>query len=136
MAKIPGTHRSEEEVAFDKHVGSKLRQARILKRLSMEELGKLVDVTYQQIQKYERGTNRIGASRFWRLSKVLEIPVVYFFEGLDERTQQISDGEEVAVNIRRKSMELLGNFYAIEDDKVREALYKLVKDMSKSSKGK
>jgi len=55
MTKMPGTHRSEEEFAFDKHVSSKLRQARILKSLSMEELGKLIGITYQQIQKYATG---------------------------------------------------------------------------------
>ena len=132
MPRIAGTHRSEEEVAFDKHVGLKLRQARILSKISQSDLGELVDLTFQQIQKYENGTNRIGASRLWRFSQILEVPVSYFFEGLEEGNQLASDDPEVADSIRRKSMELLNNFYAIEDDKVREAIYQLIKDMSKS----
>ena len=132
MPRIPGTHRSEEEVAFDKHVGLKLRQARILSKISQSNVGELVDLTFQQIQKYENGTNRIGASRLWRFSQILEVPVSYFFEGLEEGNQLASDDPEVADSIRRKSMELLSNFYAIEDDKVREAIYQLIKNMSKS----
>ena len=133
MPRIHGTRRSEEEVAFDKHVGLKLRQARILSKISQSNLGELVDLTFQQIQKYENGTNRIGASRLWRFSQILEVPVSYFFEGLEEGNQLASDDPEVADSIRRKSMELLSNFYAIEDDKVREAIYQLIKNMSKSS---
>ena len=136
MPRIRGTHRSEEEVAFDRHVGVKLRQARILNQLSQSDLGDPVNLTFQQIMKYENGTNRIGASRLWRFSQILKVPVSYFFEGLQEGIYLTSDDGDLADSIRRRSMELLSNFYAIEDDKVREGLYQLVKDMGKSGKGK
>jgi transcriptional regulator with XRE-family HTH domain len=59
-------------------------------KMSQEKLGDQLGVTFQQVQKYERGTNRVGASRLWRLSQVLEVPVSYFFEGM---TNQIEAGE-------------------------------------------
>jgi len=70
--------------SIDQHVGARLRLRRSLLEMSQSELGEKLGVTFQQVQKYERGTNRVGASRLYHLAKVLEVPVTYFFEGLDE----------------------------------------------------
>ncbi|MGD2133117.1 MAG: helix-turn-helix transcriptional regulator [Maricaulaceae bacterium] len=67
----------------DIHVGSRVRLRRLLLGLSQEKLGDELGVTFQQVQKYERGANRIGASRLYRVAKVLQVPVGFFFEGLD-----------------------------------------------------
>jgi transcriptional regulator with XRE-family HTH domain len=68
---------------IDIHVGSRVRLRRLLLGMSQEKLGDELGVTFQQVQKYERGANRIGASRLYRVSKVLQVPVGFFFEGLD-----------------------------------------------------
>ena len=64
----------------DVHVGSRVRYRRMIVGMSQEKLGEKINLTFQQIQKYEKGTNRIGASRLFQLSKILEVPVGYFFE--------------------------------------------------------
>lgn len=68
----------------DIHVGLKLREARAAKAMSQEELGRKLGISFQQVQKYEKGTNRIGCSRLWEICKHLELPVSYFFDGLDD----------------------------------------------------
>ncbi len=128
----PKSCRSDQEIDFDVHVGLKLREARTLKNLTQRDLGKLVGVTFQQIQKYENGKNRMGASRLWHISQILELPVSYFFEGLESGKRVDAHDVETAENIRRQSLELLRNFYAIEDDQMREAIYQLIKGMAKS----
>ncbi len=129
---MPTIRRNEQDIDVDVHVGLKLREARILKNLTQLDLGKLVGLAFQQIQKYEKGANRIGASRLWHLSEILELPVSYFFEGLESGNLVDADDAETAENIRRKSLELVRNFYAIKDDRVREAAYQLIKGMAKS----
>ena len=65
----------------DRHVGSRVRMRRILLAMSQEELGAALGLSFQQVQKYERGTNRIGASRLQQISHILQVPVEFFFEG-------------------------------------------------------
>ncbi len=72
---MPISRRSDKEIDVDGHVGLKLREARILKNLTQTDLGKLVGLSFQQIQKYENGAHRIGASRLWHFSQNLELPV-------------------------------------------------------------
>jgi len=66
---------------IDKHVGSRVRMRRIMLGMSQETLGDGLGLTFQQVQKYEKGTNRIGASRLQQISLILQIPVPFFFEG-------------------------------------------------------
>lgn len=66
---------------IDKHVGSRVRMRRMMLGMSQEKLGDAVSLTFQQIQKYERGTNRIGASRLQQFANILQVPVGFFFEG-------------------------------------------------------
>src|SRR6186997_1732132 len=67
----------------DVHVGTRVRLRRTLLGLSQEKLGEAIGLTFQQVQKYERGANRIGASRLWDLSRVLDCPVSFFFDDMD-----------------------------------------------------
>src|SRR5262252_5819650 len=67
---------------IDKHVGSRVRMRRIMLAMSQEKLGAALGLTFQQVQKYEKGTNRIGASRLQQISHILQVPVAFFFEGL------------------------------------------------------
>lgn len=73
MKKVPNP--------IDKHVGSRVRMRRVLLGMSQEKLGEALGLTFQQVQKYEKGTNRIGASRLQQISKSLNVPPAYFFEG-------------------------------------------------------
>lgn len=65
----------------DKHVGSRVRMRRMMLSMSQEKLGDALGLTFQQVQKYEKGTNRIGASRLQQISNILQVPVSFFFEG-------------------------------------------------------
>jgi transcriptional regulator with XRE-family HTH domain len=67
--------------SFDKYVGNRVRMRRNMLRMSQERLGQALGVTFQQIQKYERGTNRLGASRIQQIAEVLQIPISFLFEG-------------------------------------------------------
>jgi transcriptional regulator with XRE-family HTH domain len=81
------------------YVGNKVREARTYNGLSQSRLGAKVGVTFQQIQKYEKGVNRIGASRLYEFSQILRVPVSYFFEGLEGNIQE----EDVVEFDRRMS---------------------------------
>jgi transcriptional regulator with XRE-family HTH domain len=66
---------------IDKHVGSRVRMRRMMLNMSQEKLGDALDLTFQQVQKYEKGTNRIGASRLQQIAHILQVPIEFFFEG-------------------------------------------------------
>jgi transcriptional regulator with XRE-family HTH domain len=66
---------------IDKHVGSRVRMRRMMLHMSQENLGDRLNLTFQQVQKYEKGVNRIGASRLQQISQILQVPVAWFFEG-------------------------------------------------------
>jgi transcriptional regulator with XRE-family HTH domain len=77
---------------IDKHVGSRVRMRRMMLGMSQEKLGDALALTFQQVQKYEKGTNRIGASRLQQISHILQVPVAFFFEG----APHLADGSMMA----------------------------------------
>lgn len=83
----------------DVHVGARIRLRRQVLKMSQERLGDQLGVTFQQVQKYERGTNRVGASRLWRISQVLEVPISFFFEGMtnDIESGEFSDNDQMPI---------------------------------------
>jgi transcriptional regulator with XRE-family HTH domain len=107
--------------------------------LSQEKLGEAIGLTFQQVQKYERGANRIGASRLHELSRVLDVPVSFFFDDVDPvRAQAIPAGFEEPPQEgfdtdplrRRETLELIGAYYQIDDAAVRRRLFDLAKALS------
>jgi len=106
--------------------------------MSQEKLGKAVSLTFQQIQKYERGANRIGSSRLYQLSKILDVPVSFFFDGVEERLGReeagVSEGEQEPYESdqlsRRETLELVRAYYRILDPSVRKKIFDLVKAVS------
>ena len=82
MAQVELSIRRPSSV--DVHVGGRVRVRRRLIHMTQETLADLIDVTFQQVQKYERGSNRISASKLFAIAEALEVPISYFFEGLDE----------------------------------------------------
>ncbi len=120
----------------DVHVGKRVRLRRTLLGMSQEKLGDAIGLTFQQVQKYERGTNRIGSSRLFQLSQVLDIPVSYFFDDLpiefagnangsaDHGAAGTYDSDPLA---RRETLELVRAYYRISDPAVRKRVFELVK---------
>src|SRR5688500_6970058 len=88
MRSTRGRMPSGKPNPVDVHVGSRARLRRTLLGMSQEKLGEAIGLTFQQVQKYERGANRIGASRLWDLSRVLDCPMSFFFEEMDDETAQ------------------------------------------------
>ena len=115
----------------DVHVGQRLRLRRKLAGLSQTELGEKIGVTFQQLQKYESGANRISASRLFDLSRVLDVPVSYFF---DEMTENVSGAgkmeaaltDEPNLMAKRETLELARAYTRIADPKLRQLLRSLV----------
>lgn len=129
------SRRGEGPNPIDVHVGARLRLRRTLLGLSQEKLGEAVGITFQQLQKYERGSNRISASRLYNLSQVLGVPVSYFFDDmpLPDSTTSLaaaspqSETDEFESMARRETLELVRAYYRIEDPAVRKRTFDLVK---------
>lgn len=127
---------------IDVHVGSRVRLRRTLLGMSQEKLGEAIGLTFQQVQKYERGSNRIGASRLFDLARVLDVPVGFFFEEMANETQQSSpallqglqeegDPYEPDPLAKRETLELVRAYYRIEDPLVRKRLFELTKALAR-----
>ena len=120
---------------IDVHVGNRIRLRRTLLGMSQERLAEQIGLTFQQVQKYERGANRIGASRLYQLSRVLDVPVSFFFDDTDPvRAPAMGGFAEPPANVfksdpRRKqeTIELVRAYFAIEDETVRQRFRDLVK---------
>jgi transcriptional regulator with XRE-family HTH domain len=124
---------------IDKHVGARLRMRRMMVGMSQGKLGVALDVTFQQIQKYEKGTNRIGASRLQQLARVLEVPPAFFFEGAPASSETNSmafaepSGSSYVVDFLSTSegLQLNRAFALIRDAKVRKKIIDLVVSLAK-----
>lgn len=127
----------------DIHVGARVRLRRTLLGMSQEKLGKALGLTFQQVQKYERGANRIGSSRLFQLSKILDVPVSFFFDEMTTDTTQKADGMaegnkqvfEVDKLSRRETLELVRAYYKITDPSVRKKIFEMVKVVGSSAIG-
>lgn len=115
----------------DIHIGRRLREARLARGLSQGTLGKMLGITFQQVQKYESGANRIGGSRLWDISSILEVSVSYFFEGLVTNSEA-STGREPEAPLTRRSLELAKEIDAIADEAVKQHFLRLVRAISKA----
>jgi transcriptional regulator with XRE-family HTH domain len=118
---------------IDKHVGSRVRMRRMMLGMSQEKLGDALDLTFQQVQKYEKGTNRIGASRLQQISHILQVPVAFFFEGAPATAGNSMPGSEAPSPAfvsdflaSSEGLALTKAFMRIEDAKVRRRIVDLV----------
>src|SRR5690349_23097057 len=93
MSSSGRRQKSDKPNPVDVHVGSRVRLRRTLLGMSQEKLGDALGLTFQQVQKYERGANRIGASRLFDLSRVLDVPVSFFFDDIKAETIEASQAE-------------------------------------------
>ena len=122
---------------IDRHVGSRVRMRRMMLGMSQEKLGDALGLTFQQVQKYEKGTNRIGASRVQQIGDVLQVPVSFFFEG-GPTTSLAANGLSEAPSpayvsdflATSEGLALIRAFTRIEDPKLRRSIVDLVEQMA------
>jgi transcriptional regulator with XRE-family HTH domain len=123
----------------DAHVGSRVRLRRMLLGMSQERLGESMGLTFQQVQKYEKGVNRIGASRLFQISKILDVPVQFFFDeapyaGDGSRAPGLAESDSETFILEflnsREGLELNRAFVKIGDAKVRKSVVDLVRALS------
>lgn len=154
--------RSPRATSMDMHIGKRIRLRRMLLGISQEKLGEAVGITFQQIQKYERGTNRVGASRLYELAAALDVPVSFFFDdlkttsfptrpanapphqlGFAEKktlfegaaTSRALSGyteEDMPLLARKETLDLIRAYYSIPDDTVRKNMLGLIRSMAPS----
>ena len=136
----------------DVHVGTRMRQRRMLVGMSLTQFSKIARLTNYQIQKYERGTNRVSSSRLYELAKVLDVSVSYFF---DEMPSNALSGRPVSGRgrkrfgeagtpfekekdplIKRETLELVRAYDKIDEERVRNSIFATVKALAKSSHAK
>ena len=131
---------SKKANAVDAQIGNRVRVRRMLVSMSQEKLGELLKVTFQQIQKYERGANRVSASRLFQIAKVLGVPVSYFFDNLTGTDEGVPapgfaepSNEEAGLMeflSTREGIELNRAFQRITDPSKRRAVVELVRSMA------
>ncbi len=137
---------------IDVHVGSRIRLRRTLMGMSQERLGESLGLTFQQVQKYERGVNRVGASRLFDLSRVLDVPISFFFDDMPEPLVNVYGGQSGAIAgrrnydfaeapasfgaaddesmNRRETLDLVRAYYRITDGAVRKRVFDLIKSLA------
>lgn len=136
---------------IDVHVGNRIRLRRTLLGLSQEKLASLLGLTFQQVQKYERGMNRVGASRLWDIGKVLEVPIGFFYEDMDKEvanqsprmfSMPDSTPTELAEELettdldpmhRQETIELVKAYYKIGNRKAAKHMFDLIVAMAKTT---
>jgi len=134
----PGETGESRPSPIDVHVGSRIRLRRTLMGMSQERLGEALGLTFQQVQKYERGVNRVGASRLYDLSRVLDVPISFFFDDMaDPRTTGpviagvagFAERPEGFSGPSEDPLELVRAYYRITDPSVRKRVFDLIKSM-------
>ena len=133
MASVPNP--------IDIHVGRRVRLRRTLLGMSQQKLGQALRLTFQQVQKYERGVNRIGSSRLYHLSQILDVPVSFFFDDMPPLESGampgLRDGAadpfEKDPLVKRETLELVRAYYRITDPGARKRLFELTKAIANMS---
>ncbi len=145
MAKAKSGSKSGGIGPIDAHVGARLRQRRTLLGMSQTDLGDALGLTFQQVQKYERGATRISASRLFDLSRVLDVPLEYFFDDMPAAvaagSPMLGGGRakkppsyEPDPMAKRETLELVRAYYKIRDPEIREHLFEMTKTLGAASR--
>ena len=117
--------------AVDTHVGQRIRDKRNERGMSQTEVANALGVTFQQVQKYERGTNRVGASRLFDLSRILSVPVQYFFEGLKNQLTPMEEEDDNVIHLMKPdTVELVEAYYKVENPQVRRQILSTIRSIS------
>jgi transcriptional regulator with XRE-family HTH domain len=140
---LPGTRGSDTPHPVDVHVGQRVKLRRTLMGMTQGKLGESIGLTFQQVQKYERGANRVSASKLWQLGNVLDVPVAFFFEdmpqsvrdsfpGYEGETAESDIPEEHLTLHRRQSLELVRTFSRLQAQVLRKRVIDMVRAIAES----
>ena len=140
------TNRAEKDSRpnpIDVHVGSRVRLRRTLMGMSQERLGEALGLTFQQVQKYERGVHRVGASRLYDLARILDVPISFFYDDMPESVSGVRSPSRVPTGFadqqdafgddllgKRETLELVRAYYRITDGSVRKRMFELIKSLT------
>ncbi|MAI57453.1 MAG: transcriptional regulator [Rhodobacteraceae bacterium] len=115
----------------DIHVGKRIRHRRWFVSMTQQELAEHVGIKFQQIQKYETGTNRVSASRLWDISETLNVPVNFFFEGLERRKAEQGSFEAIPSDLmdNKEALDLIRSYFSIPENQ-RRRLFELARVLS------
>lgn len=113
----------------DVHVGKRVRHRRWMVGMTQQQLAERVGIKFQQIQKYETGMNRVSASRLWDIADALDVPVSFFFEGLNNKTTEAPAGVPADILSDKEALELVRSYYAIPENQ-RRRLFELARVLS------
>ncbi len=147
--------KESKQSPIDVHVGSRMRLRRTLMGMSQERLGEALGLTFQQVQKYERGVNRVSASRLFDLSRVLDVPISFFYDDMPEPLAHMYGGQSGSTGARRamgfsevqdgfgnddtlnrrETLELVRAYYRITDTGVRKRVFELIKSLVPEGEG-
>ena len=116
---------------IDKELGSRLRQARILANLTQDGLAQKVNISFQQIQKYENGSNRISASRLEALARVLNKKISFFYDGLPDASPKVETDADI--DLQDRTLRIARIFETIPDGAIKDNLYGLIKSCAKET---
>ncbi len=119
---------------IDVHVGNRVRGRRTLLGMSQSALGEALGLTFQQVQKYEKGTNRISANTLWNLTQILDVPVSYFYDDMpaDQAGPAPSgNGQDPDVLLKLETLEFVRAYYRITNPNTRKRVYEVVKALAK-----
>ena len=115
----------------DTYVGQRIRDKRNERGMSQTEVANAIGVTFQQVQKYERGTNRVGASRLFDLSRILSVPIQYFFAGLNNQSTPIEKEDDNVIHLMKPdTVELVEAYYKVENLQVRRQILSTIRSIS------
>lgn len=106
----------------DVHVGKRIKEMRTLRRLSQTDVAQKLNLSFQQIQKYEIGSNRVAASRLYEMSKIFGVPTSYFFEGLSEDINGLENSD--------LGLQIVNAVASIEDERVKSRIVTFIEDVS------
>ncbi len=145
---LRGRMANNEPNPVDVHVGNRIRLRRTVLKITQQQLAKMLGLTFQQIQKYEKGMNRVGASRLWDISRVLDVSMDFFFEDMDAQVinnsprmlnTHVNMVEERSYSFdddpmsRKETLELVRAYYKIPNRKIAGQIFDLTVSLSKSS---
>lgn len=118
---------------LDAEIGRRLRQARLVENLTQDGLAQKLGISFQQVQKYENGTNRVSSSRLWAISRVLGLPITYFYDGLDD--SHIADAVDGAnsMALPDRTIRVARMLDEMPDGDVKDKVFGLIKAFSKAS---
>lgn len=116
---------------LDHEIGRRLRQSRLFENLTQEALAQRIGISFQQLQKYESGANRVSSSRLWAISRVLGLPITYFYDGLEDNPVDGTGREPADQKLSDRTIRVAHMLEKMTDDTIKDRLYDLIRALSK-----